>query len=874
MSPIRSLVEWIRSLLGGSRTDSELREEFEHHVEMEIEANLRAGMSPAEARKKARIAFGSGDWYAERVREERGGALVDDTLRDIRMGFRNLRKRPVFAFAGVLTLSLGIGMTTTMFTLVESVVLNPLPGSNTEGMVYLELASTERDITTSPTPQLLRTIRDHASSFSQVEAYSTENLNLTVAGEPLRKKGARTSAGFFTFLGVKPALGRSFLPEDGLGSSNPVAILGHTMWVEQFGRSQDVVGQTLGIGNQLHEIIGVLPRDFRVDTRVEMMVWTPEVGAGGFMADDFPVEGALAKLAPGISLEAAQAELDAIIQNNPLAQRANLQWVAKLKTPESLIDSTFKRAILILQIASVLVLLIGCGNLANLLLAQGETRAKEFALRASLGAGRGRLIRQLLVENLVLGLLGGTGGILLTLWALDAFPVFLPPGFSGISPSRNMFLFASGVSLFSVFGVGILPALRSSSRGLNEVIKGSISLPGGIFRRLGVRQLLVTTEVAMAFVLLLSAGLLLKSFTGLSATDTGFESRDLITIRLELPEERYGDPAAQQLFYDQLLEGVRSGLPPQLGSATLAGGLVENLSATFSPLAAEGAEVEDPEVLLLLPWRVGPEYFGVLGLPILDGRTFDEGDGHGGEDVVIINDVVARRVFPNGNAVGQRIRVREDLYRVVGVSGSVQLPGLASSRLGEYQLSFPWRQDPGDGITIIARISGDRAAAVDLLRETIRGLDPTLPIQKVALVDDLLAESLAQEGSNALLMALFALTALVLGAVGIYGVVAYSVSQRIREIGIRLALGASKGEVVSRVVANGMKTVLAGVVMGAVGAAYLGTALSKLLHEVDPRDPLVFLGVAAGIAGVSLLATWLPARRAAGAGPLESLRGE
>ena len=874
MSPIRSLVEWLMNLLGRGRADSELREEFEHHLELEIESNLRAGMSPGEARRKAQIAFGSGDWYAERVREERGGALVDDTLRDIRMGFRNLRKRPVFAFAGVLTLSLGIGMTTTMFTLVEAVVLKPLPGSNTEGMVYLELESTEREMTTSPTPQLLRSVRDHASSFSRVEAYSTEDFNLTVAGEPLRTKGARTSVGFFAFLGVNPALGWGFLPEDGPGSGNPVAILSHTMWVERFGRSRSVVGQTIGIGNQLHEIVGVLPRDFRLDTRAEVMVWIPEVGAGGLLADDFPVEGALAKLAPGISLVAAQAELDAIVQNNPLDQRANVQWVAKLKTPESLIDSTFKRAILILQIASVLVLLIGCGNLANLLLAQGENRAREFALRASLGARRGRLIRQLLVENLVLGVLGGTGGILLTLWALDALPLFLPPGYSGISPSRGMFLFATAVSLVSVFGVGILPALRSSRRGLNEVIKGSTSLPVGLLRRLAVRQLLVTTEVAMAFVLLVSAGLLLKSFAGLSAIDTGFESRNLITIPLELPEARYGDAEAQLTFYEQLLEGIHSGLPPQLGSATLAGGLVENLAAAFSPLVPEGAEVEDPEVLLLLTWGVGPGYFELLDIPILDGRAFDEADGHGGEDVVIINDAVARRIFPNGNAAGQRIRLREDWFRVVGVSGSVRLPNLATSQLGDLQLSFPWRQDPGDGLTVIARVTGDRSAAVDLLRETIRGLDPSLPIQKVALVDDLLAESLAQERSNALLMALFALTALVLGAVGIYGVVAYSVSQRIREIGIRVALGASKGEVVSRVVFGGMKTVLAGIVVGAVGAAFLGTTLSKLLHEVQPRDPQVFLIVLAGITAVSLLATWLPARRAAGAGPLDSLRSE
>jgi putative ABC transport system permease protein len=871
---LRSLGDRLTGLLGRGRVDSELKEEFEFHLEMEVASNLRAGMSPEEARRKALLAFGSRDWFTERVREERGMTLIEDILRDLSFGFRNLRKRPTFALAAILTLSLGIGMTTTMFSLVDMVLLRPLPGSNAEGMVYLSQESVEREIETSPTPQLLRVVRDHASSFSQIEAYTSENLNLEISGEPYRTKGATASVGFFSFLGVTPVLGRGFFPEDGMGASAPVAILSYSFWVERFGQSRSVLGQTLGINDRIHEIIGVLPPDFRLDNRIENSLWIPEGAAGVLFTDGAPVEGALAKLAQGVSLEVARAELDAIVRNNPLEQRANIGWIGTLRTPRDLIDPTFMRTVLILQVSAVLVLLIGCGNLTNLLLAQGEVRSKELALRASLGARRGRLVRQLLVESLVLGFLGGVGGIFLTLWAMNALPVFLPPGYSGVSPSPVIFLFASLVSLVSVFVVGILPALRGSKRGLNEVIKGETPLPLGPLRRIGVRQLLVTAEVAMAFVLLVSAGLLLKSFSGLNAIEPGFDRENLMTLRVDLPEERYGEEEAQLTFFHQLLDGVQRSLPPQLGTATLSSGLVENVQATFAPLIPEGGQTQESEQLLLLIKDVAPGYFGLMGLPLLQGREFVEGDGRDEEAVMIINEGVARRYFPDSDPVGRRIRMREDWFRVVGVAKSVQLPGSAQSKHGDLQLYFPYAQSPGRGLTIVARVGGDRSAAVDLLKEAVRALDPSLPIQKVALVDDLLAESLAQERSNALLMGLFALTALVLGAVGIYGVVAYSVSQRIREIGIRVALGASKGEVVSRVVVGGMKTVMAGLVLGALGAAALGTTLSRLLHEVDPRDPTVFLGVMAAIAGVSLLATWLPARRAAGSGPLESLRSE
>jgi len=862
------------SLRRHARAASEQEEEFRFHLAMETEANLGKGMSPEEARRQARRAFGGADWHAERTREARGGVVWEDLVRDLRFGFRNLRKRPVFALTAVVTLALGIGMTSTMFTLVDAVILSPLPGSDTRGLVYLGLESEDGRIETSPTPQLLRLLRDHASSFSRVEAYTAEDLDLRVGGEPLRVRGARASVGFFSFLGVRPILGRGFLPEDGRGTHTPVALLTDTFWRQRFGGDRNAVGRTLDVGGVTHQIVGVLPRDFAVDAPRPPLIWLPEGAAGALLDQGAPVEGALARLADGVSLEVAQAELHAMVRNNPLDRRGGIEWVGRIRRPRDLVDPSLTQALLVFQMASVLVLLIGCGNLTNLLLAQGETRGRELALRASLGAGRGRLIRQLLVESLLLGALGGAGGLLLARWALDASPLLLPPEMGGALLNGRVVLFAAGVSLLSVLGAGLLPALRGSRKELGETIKGHPGNTGGGRAPTWGRQALVAAEVAMAFVLLTSAGLLLKSFSELMASDVGFDSRDLLAVRLELPEERYPDPQAQLAFLQRLRGEVQEGFPETLGPVTVASGLVEDLAAAVGPLVPEGAVEREEEPTIFIAWKVAPEYFDVVGVPILRGRGFDEGDGWEGEEVVVLGAAVAERYFPGVDPVGRQLEIRGKVYRVVGVTGSLTLPSLARGQIGELQVFFPLAQRAGDKLSLLARVPGDRSAAVDLLKGIVWAIDPALPVVDVALVEDALAESVARERSNALLMVVFALTALVLGAVGIYGVVAYSVSRRTREVGIRMALGASPGRVLRRMVLGGMTSVGMGIALGGGGAVVLGKALSSLLFRVSPRDPSVFLLVFLTIAVVAVLATWVPARRASGSGPLEALKAD
>jgi putative ABC transport system permease protein len=484
------------------------------------------------------------------------------------------------------------------------------------------------------------------------------------------------------------------------------------------------------------------------------------------------------------------------------------------------------------------------------------------------------LVRQLLVESLVLGTLGGGGGIFLTFWSMDALPLFLPSQYGGAVLNGKVFLFATGVSLLSVLGAALLPALRGSGRQPGEIIKGGAPSSGRLLDRMPGRQLLVTAEVAMTFILLTAAGLLLKSFSGLMTSDVGFDSRDLLALRLELPEERYADEESQLAFFDRLQDEVRRTFPEPLGTVTLASGLVEDLAASIVPLAPEGGAGEEAERRLFFAWKVASGYFDVLGVPILQGRAFDDGDRGGGEKVVIINGNLADRVFPGEDPVGRNVQLGEEQYRVVGVAGSVNLPTLARNRLGELQLFFPFRQEAGDKLTVLARVEGDRSAAVNLLKQMVWGIDGSLPIVDVSLVEDALAKSLAQERSTAMLMVLFALTALALGAVGIYGVVAYSVSRRIREMGIRMALGASRKQVLSRVVLGGMGAVGLGIVLGGAGAVALGKTLSGLLVQVSPRDPAILLLVFLLTASVALLSTWLPARRAVSSGPVEALRTE
>ncbi|MCK5653004.1 MAG: ABC transporter permease, partial [Gemmatimonadetes bacterium] len=739
MSWLRSLLERLAVLLRPGRMDSELSEEMEHHLAMEIEANRRAGMSEAEARRKALVAFGATEWYRERVREGRVTWQLETLARDLRCGLRTLGKRRAFAVAAIVTLGVGIGMTTTMFSVVSSVILRPLPVQNADGLVYLRRYSREVGMSAEPNPQMVQLIREEASSFNRVETLAVTELDLVGDGEPLRVGGVQVSGGFFSFLGVNPALGRIILPGDDAEGSPAVAVLSHRFWVDRFGEDPGVLGRSLRTDDQAYRIVGVLPPEFRLASYLNLPVWIPHTPAVGSQSAGTPVE-VLARLADGVSAEAAQAELDAILRRTPLEDAEGLIWEGRVETPRDRIDDNLRTAVLVLQIAAGLVLLIGCGNLANLLLALGEARTRELALRSALGAGRGRLVRQLLVESSLLGILGGGLGLLLTVWSLGVLPSLLPQDLGHLRIDAGVLAFALGVSLLSVLGFGLLPALRGSPHNLAESIKGGRAREAEKGSRFGVRGILVGAEVAMAVVLLLAAGLLAKSFLGLSALDTGFDRTEIVSVSFQLRGDRYADPEVQTPFYADLFGRIQTRFVSQGVPATIASNFISDLAAIYEAPMPEGMESSAEETpRLILTRAVAPDFFRTLGVPLHQGRGFLPGDDAEAEQVVVVNDGLARRYFQGQDPVGSRLRLGEEWYRVVGVAETLRLPALESYGLSELQVYYPFAQSPGVGMTVLTRVAGDRSSTIQLLKEEIWSIDPSIPISRVATADELLA---------------------------------------------------------------------------------------------------------------------------------------
>jgi putative ABC transport system permease protein len=795
------------------------------------------------------------------------------TLQDIRSAARVLTRQPGLTLAALLTLALGIGGNTAIFSLVESSLINPLRHCDTDGLVYLYHYNPQMGITTTSSPEFIRACRDHADSFEEIGVYSTSSFNVTGSGEPALITGARVEPRLFSFLGVKPSLGRAFVPGD---EERWVAVLSHQLWRSRFGGDAGAIGQRLIIDDEPHEIVGVLPAGFDLDAYGDIRFWLPGrplAPVAGTQPSD-PLHS-IARLAPGVSPEAAQAELDLVGESLQSDQAAGLEWVPRLETPQQGLDPRLRRALLLLQVAVGFVLLIACANIANLLLAQGEGRAREMAMRSALGASRGRLARQILTESLALGVLGGALGLGLACWAMEAIPTLLPEDLGHIALNWYHLGFTLVVALLSGLVFGLVPALRSSTPDLISNLKHSAPTTASVRQRVAFRHLLVVAEVALALMLLVGAGLLARSFIGLQSLDPGFEPRGLLTLRIELPEERYPEASAQVTFFEQLLERARSRLGERVESIALASGVAADFGAIGGRPEPEGRvlDAEEPRQLLIAV-SATPGYFRTVGIPLHEGRGFGDQDSEGSEPVVIINHTLARRYFSGESPVGRRIRFTDTWYRVIGVAGDSRLPSLAVQGVGELQVYFPFRRNPSPEMTIAVRTTADHGPVVDALKACLWDLDSSVPVTRVATADTLVADSLSKQRFNALLMALFAAIAAVLTTVGIYGVVAYSVSTRTREIGIRLALGATRAEVLRQAVKRGMTVVVLGLVLGLVGALSLARILVGLVHDVSVTDPATFISVSLLVAVIALLATWLPARRAAHLDPVIALRHE
>lgn len=791
-------------------------------------------------------------------------------LQDLRYGLRGLARSPGFTAAAVLTLALGIGANTAMFSLVDAVLLRPLPYPEPERLVRVWAVNPESGMTEANlNPLDFADYRRQARGFSDLAALATPTFTLNGGGEPERVRGARVSANFFRMFGARPALGRGFEPRDEQPGAEPVAVLSHGLWERRYHSDPAIAGKTIVLDDAPVTVVGVLPGEFRAPASEDdpPQVFRPlqveeRMGRGGHW---LPVFG---RLADGITPERAQAEMDALAQGLEREHPAtNEGWATSLESlEESLVGGT--RMPLLLLTASVgLVLLIACVNVSNLLLARAASRQHEAVVRSTLGASAARLLRQLLTESLLLAVLGGAAGLLLAFLATALLSRLDPgtlPRAEDIALDGRVLAFTLGLSVLAGVIFGLVPAWRTATPGavLRQGTRTSRRLPAA----------LVIAELAVALVLLVGAGLLLKSFWRLLRVDPGFETESLLTATVDLPASRYGEPHRISGFFQKLFE--KTAALPGVESATgidilpMSGGYSCN---SFSIDDGSSSRAED---VPCVEYRtVGPEYFRTLGIPLVQGRSFQSTDTVDGAPVAVINETLANALWPDRSPLGNRITLgfeEQAPHAIVGVVKDVRHFGLQAAAAPEVYVSY--LQHPASTLTVVLRTAGDPAGTRKSLEEQVRSLDPQLPVSHVESLESRVAESIAQPRLRTELLLLFALLALVLAAVGVFGVVSVSVVRRTQEIGVRMALGADRPEVLKLILGQTLAYAGAGLVLGLAAALALTRLLASLLFEVGNTDPAIFGASAAVLLAVALLASYLPARQASRLEPLDALR--
>ena len=797
---------------------------------------------------------------------------------DLRFAGRQLWKNPGFTLVAVLTLALGIGATTAIFSVVYGVVLRALPFAAPERLVRPFSVNAQGVAQPLFSPANFLDWRAASRTISGAAAVQGTTLNLSgEQAEPERLRGARVSASFFRVLGVRPLTGRTFQDGEDRPGNAGVAVISEDFWRRRYGAGRGLVGRSLTLNGEPHTVVGILARGTQLPTGVD--VWVPLVFSPAQMGRRGAATlGGVARLAPGVTLERAQAEAG-LIGRRLAAQYpdANAGFADSLTVKplrEQLVGDT-RKPLLILLAAVGFVLLIACANVANLLLVRAAARESEIVIRAALGAGRARIVRQLLTESLMLAAAGGVAGVALAAWITRALVALAPrgiPRLQEIGLDSAALLFALGTSLLTGVLFGLAPALQASRTDLSGAIReGTRGSKGGG----AARSALVVVETALAVVLLAGAGLLIRSFSRLQEVNPGFETQHAVTFNLELPPGKYPDEAKLRAFMAALLEKMGR-LPgvSAVGATTYGMPFQGNLNEiTFAVVGRPPAPPGKEDVMRVAV--ATPDYFRALGIPIVRGRGFTAQDRDGAPQAVILNQTAVRRFFPAGEALGQRLVLATKVPRsgeVVGVVSDFKQDALA--RQIEPQVFLAYDQVPKESLSVVLRSDGDPQLLAGAARARMRELDPDLPVFGLQPVADLVAGSTSQSRFYMLLLGGFAGISLALAAIGIYGVIAYAVRQRTQEIGIRMALGAARAKVLRMVVGQGLTLALAGAAGGIAGALVAARALRSLLFEVSASDPLTYLGVALVLVLVAAAASYLPARRAARTEPNLALRGE
>jgi putative ABC transport system permease protein len=808
----------------------------------------------------------------------RRSGIMGTFMQDVRYAIRTLRKSPGFTLAAVATIALGIGANTAIFSTVNAVVLRPLPFGDPERLVWA-WSTNEATNTTSSSAHDYIDYREQSDVFASLGTVLVFQPGMTVTGgpEPERVVGTVTSVNLFATLGVDPQIGRHFAPEEGELGTTPVVLVGHGYWQRRFGGAANVVGNTLTVDGTPYEIIGVMPSGFDFPGDVEL--WFP-MRMGGEYANDrrwhnFNIIG---RLAEGVTLERAQAAVDVVARRLEEAYPvSNENWGLRLVSLHDQLVGGVRQALFILMGAVGLVLLIACGNVASLLLARGTARQSEIAMRSALGAVRSRLVRQLLTESTLIAVMGGAAGLVLAELGLMAFRTMGPanlPRLETVAIDGAALVFTLMVSVLTGVVFGVAPAMKSTGLDLAQTLNaGRRSTAGGGGIRL--QNGLVVAEVALSSMLLIGASLLIQSFLRLRNVDPGFDPASVLTAEVQLPVAEYGESEQRVAFYEQLLERVR-GFP-----GVTAAGAIDQLpmgsGGTWNyAYAADRPPATAADRLRAQRRFATPEYFSTLGIPLVAGRTFNSGDRFGTTPVVIINQQMAEQFFPGENPLGQQavIAFGEPYYmEVIGVAGDVRQFGLGSAVRSVMYL--PHQQTAwGGAMQLVIRTDGDPLALAGALRNAVWEMDSNLPVSDLGTMEGRVAASMAQPKFRTILLGLFAGVALFLAALGLYGVLAYFVSRRIHEMGIRTALGASRGNVLGLVLRRGMMMAGAGLGLGLLGGVAATRVLQSLLFGVEPTDPLTFALVAVSLSVVAVAACVIPARRATRVDLLTVLRTE
>ena len=868
----------LRALFHKTEMEQELEEELRFHLEQEIEQNLERGMNPEEARSAALRSFGGMERVKEESRDARGVRFVEELWQDVRYGLRMLRRSPAFTTVAVLTLALGIGPITAIFTVARAVLFKPLPFPESERLVRIAKYTPESQGAASM-PDFFDW-RNQNQVCEHIGLYSIYSVfNLLGEGEPVAIQGSSVSAGLLAALGVKPLLGRWFLPgEDEPGASRMV-VLHHELWQQRFNRDPKMIGRQILFDAQPYTVIGVMPPDFEFPiSPTGTRLWansTIDPNDPNASRRNNVLNVIVARLKPGVSFEQAQATLQAVIQ----PQYTTPVRVSLMALRDQVVGDT-RTPLLILLGAIACVLLIACANVANLLLVRAAARHKEIAVRTALGASQSRLFRQLLTESWLLSSLGGALGLLLASLSLNLLLSFSPitiPRVAEVGIDGHVLGFLSLIVLVTGMLFGTLSVFRLSEQEVREALKeGTGRATSGLSRR-GLRSALVVAELALSLVLLLGTGLLLRSFLKLQAIDPGFKPEGVLCLNVTLPQGRYAERNQRAAFIQQTTE--RLATLPHARAVAAAAFNPWTMGSSFRRFAIEGQALPDPGQGPQARYAsVSSAYFRTFGIPLLAGRAFAAQDDMRSPGVAIVNQTFARRFFPSQEALGQRIRFisprdpQPPWLEIVGIAGDVKEGSLEGAVQPEIQV--PLAQNPSPFMTFFVRTDGDPLSLTNAAKSAIQAVDKNQPIAWITTLAQVLANSLTDRRGMMFLLGVFAVVALLLAAVGIYGVMSYSVSQRRHEIGIRMALGAQRREVLKLIVGQGIVLTLIGISIGLATAFALTRVMASLLFNVSATDPLTFGLIALLLMAVALVACWIPARRATKVEPMVALRYE